>query len=247
MKNGINVEICCGSLEDCKTAQRMGADCIELVSAHLLGGLTPSAGLLYQVKAQVGLPVSAIIRPRGAGFCYSDDDFAVMCHDAQEFARMGADGIVFGFLQQDGSLDEERCARFMEHIGGCTPVFHRAIDVAANLHSTVERLIRLGVKRILTSGGKENALMGAQVIRELVQSYGQRIQILAGGGIRAGNVAQVVAQTGVKRVHFGGTHYCADGSTQGNPLLNFGASQLPPNDSYIAVNAQTIKDVIASI
>lgn len=247
MKNGINVEICCGSLEDCKTAQRMGADCIELVTAHLLGGLTPSAGLLYQVKEQVGLPVSAIVRPRGAGFCYSDDDFAVMCHDAQEFARMGADGIVFGFLHENGTLDEERCARFMEHIGGCTPVFHRAIDVAENLNDAVERLIGLGVKRILTSGGKENALMGAQTIRGLVQSYGQRIQILAGGGIRAGNVAQVVVQTGVKRVHFGGTHYREDPSTNGNALLNFGASQLPPNQSYIAVSAETIKDVMQNI
>ena len=50
MKNRVSIELCCGSLEDCKLAERVGADRIELVSAHLLGGLTPSAGLVALVK-----------------------------------------------------------------------------------------------------------------------------------------------------------------------------------------------------
>ncbi|WP_312642946.1 copper homeostasis protein CutC, partial [Hydrogenoanaerobacterium sp.] len=183
MKHSITVEICCGSLEDCKTAQSVGADSIELITAHLLGGLTPSAGLLYKVKEQVNLPVNAIVRPRAAGFCYSDEDFEVIRCDAKQFAHLGADGIVFGFLLPDGSLDYERCARFIECIGDCTPVFHRAIDVVKDMPGTAERLISLGVKRILTSGGRENALAGASAICELVQQCGDRIQIMAGGGI----------------------------------------------------------------
>ncbi|RPF47967.1 copper homeostasis protein [Hydrogenoanaerobacterium saccharovorans] len=247
MINNISVEICCGSLEDCLAAQSAGADCIELVTAHLLGGLTPSAGLLYKVKEKVRLPVSAIVRPRAAGFCYSDEDFEVMCRDAKEFARIGADGIVFGFLQPNGNLDYERCARFLDCVGDCTPVFHRAIDVVEDMLATAERLIGLGVKRILTSGGKENALAGAPTIRKLVQQCGDRIQILAGGGIRANNIAQVIAQTGVKMVHFSGTAYREDTSTCRNPNLNFGASVLPPNENFIVVNKNNISDIMTNI
>lgn len=247
MTNGIHTEICCASLEDCQTAQRCGADAIELVTAHLLGGLTPSAGLLEQVKAQVALPVSAIVRPRAAGFCYSDEDFAVMCADARLLVRLGADGIVFGFLLPDGSLDYERCARFLECTGDCETVFHRAIDVVEDNCAVADKLISLGVTRILTSGGKETALAGASAIRALVRHCGTKIQVLAGGGISAANIARVVAETGVSRVHFGATGYRADTSTCRNPALNFGTSVLPPNESYIAVSCERVAEMLANL
>ena len=247
MKKGISTEVCCASLADCKTAQRCGADAIELVTAHLLGGLTPTAGLLHQVKMQVDIPVSAIVRPRAAGFCYSDDDFDVMCSDADELVRLGADGIVFGFLLPDGTLDYERCARFMEHTGDCQTVFHRAIDVVENLCDTADMLINLGVMRILTSGGKENALEGASNIKQLVEHCGDKIQILAGGGIKEDDVAQLIAKTGVRHVHFGCTSYFSDSSTCRNPNLNFGTSILPPNESYIAVNEERVLNMLSNI
>lgn len=247
MKNGIFTEVCCASLADCKTAQSCGADAIELVTAHLLGGLTPTAGLLEQVKEQVSLPVSAIVRPRAAGFFYSDDDFSVMCSDARQLARLGADGIVFGFLLADGALDYERCARFMEYTGGCETVFHRAIDVVENMCATADKLIKLGVTRILTSGGRESALEGADNIKALVEHCGDRIQILAGGGVKEDNVAELIAKTGVRRVHFGCTAYESDTSTCRNPSLNFGTSVLPPNESYIAVSGERIKSMLKKI
>ena len=95
----ITLEICCGSLEDAKAAQAGGADRIELNSALYLGGLTPSLASLIMVKEQCTIPVAAMVRPRGGGFCYSDDEFAVMLKDAEILMKNGADGIVFGFLK----------------------------------------------------------------------------------------------------------------------------------------------------
>lgn len=246
MEGKLLVEICCASLEDCLTAKRCGADAIELVTAHLLGGLTPSAGLLERAIERAGLPVNAIVRPRAAGFCYSDEDFETMCADARLYSKMGANGIVFGFLRADGSLDYERCARFLDCVGDCETVFHRAIDVAENLRQTAETLVSLGVTRILTSGGKASAIEGASVIRALVQGYGDRLQILAGGGVRAENIVRLVAETGVTRVHLGGTSHRADPSTNHNPDLNFGTDILPPNDSFLAVDGQKLETFFAA-
>ena len=244
MNNRLSVELCCGSLEDCKLAERAGADRIELVSAHLLGGLTPSVGLVALVKEQVSLPVSVMVRPRGAGFCYSDEDFSVMCEDARRFSRMGADGIVFGFLTAYGRLDYERCARFLDCTGSCETVFHRAIDVAENMFDAVSKLISLGVTRVLTSGGCADALTGAPAIRTIQQMYGDRIQILAGGGVRAGNILRLVEETGVSRVHLSGAAQVSDPSTLLNPTLNFGSSLPSSNDCYLAVDEKTIRSVM---
>lgn len=247
MKDKVHVEVCCASLRDCLTAQQCGADAIELVSAHLLGGLTPSAGLLCKVKERLDMPVSAMVRPRGAGFCYSPEDFEVMCEDAKRFVEIGADGIVFGFLLPDGTLDYERCARFMEYIGDCEAVFHRAIDVTPDPVRTAEQLVSLGVTRILTSGGKQDAFSGAETIRELVERFGKHIQILAGGGVRAGNVRELTEKTGVKKVHLGGTAMQSDPSTRGNPMLNFGSEAPKTQDAYPEVAAQTLSKVITAL
>ena len=103
-KQGILVEICCGSLEDALGAEQGGADRVELCSALFLGGLTPSFGTIVEAKARLKIPVVVMIRPRGGGFCYTQPEMAVMERDAALAADQGADGIVFGILNADGSI-----------------------------------------------------------------------------------------------------------------------------------------------
>ena len=67
MKKHITVEVCCGSVDDCLLAEKLGADRIELNHALELGGLTPSLGTFLEAKRQVSLPICVMIRPRGAG------------------------------------------------------------------------------------------------------------------------------------------------------------------------------------
>lgn len=247
MKNGILTEICCGSVNDCITAQKCGGDRIELVCAHFLGGLTPTAGVLHCSKEKVNIPIEVIVRPRMSGFCYTNEEFESMCYDAKDLLKKGADGIVFGFLNKDCSLDYERCARFIDIIGDKDSVFHRAIDIVEDQNNAVEKLISLGCTRILTSGRETSSVDGIDNIKYLQQNYGDKIEIMVGGGVKAQNVKKIISETGVNQVHFGGTGYVEDSSTQINPKLSFGTSSLPPNDSYISVNSDTITNIINNI
>lgn len=156
----ILLEICCGSAEDSIEAAAGGADRVELCSALFLGGLTPSLGSLLEAKQRTNIPVIAMNRPRPAGFCYSATEFAVMERDAELLLEHGADGIVFGMLNRDGTVDSKRTRAMRERIGSRQAVFHRAFDVTPDPFRALEELIDLGLTRVLTSGQKPDAPQG---------------------------------------------------------------------------------------
>src|SRR5579871_5085061 len=125
----ILLEIAVASVADAIAAEEAGADRLELNSAMALGGLTPSPGLLIEVKRRVRIPVMVMIRPRSGGCCYTDADFDVMQRDAEFALANGADGLVFGLLDAEGRVDSPRCREFVKLAGAKTPlVFHRAFD-----------------------------------------------------------------------------------------------------------------------
>ena len=160
----IKIEICCGSAGDVLAAAGAGADRVELNSALFLGGLTPSLGALELARtAQVEL--MAMVRPREGGFCYTQEEFCTMLLDARRLLDAGADGIVFGFLHEDGTVDVRRCQAMLEVIGTRQSVFSRAIDVVPDWRAGLEALCALGVTRVLTSGQAPTAPEGADTIR----------------------------------------------------------------------------------
>ena len=172
------VEICCGSYYDAKQAALGGAERIELNSALMLGGLTPTTATLRMVKRDFSkLKVITMVRPRGAGFCYSPEDFEVMEAECKELLENGADGIAFGCLREDASLDQEKMRRMTDLIKsmGREAVFHRAFDCSADPFAATEQLISMGIDRILTSGLKPKAMEGAELLKKLQQEFGSRI------------------------------------------------------------------------
>ena len=66
-------------------------------------------------------------------------------------------------------------------------------------------LRRLGVHRLLTSGVAATAAEGIPVLRDLVTAAGGALDVIAGAGIRPGNVRRIVRETGVRDVHFSGS------------------------------------------
>lgn len=217
-------EVCCGTADDALQAAAGGTDRIELNSALFLGGLTPSLGALQVVKAGCGVPVVCMVRPREAGFCYSETEFAAMQADAKALLAAGADGLAFGFLHPDGTVDEARTRCFVQLCGEKEAVFHRAFDVTPDRDAAIKTLIACGVKRVLTSGGAVSAPAGKDELRRLQQTYGEQIEILPGGGIRAENAAQLAAYTGVTQVHGSARSVVADTSTENNPAIVFGGA-----------------------
>ena len=132
------LEVCCGGYADAIRAWKAGAKRIELCSSLFLGGITPSVGALTLIKKKTDLEVICIVRPRGAGFIYDDLEFEQMMHAAQCLLEAGADGISFGFLDEDFSLDNTRIQQMtiLIHSYGKEAIFHRAFDVLGNpLHN----------------------------------------------------------------------------------------------------------------
>ena len=123
------LEICCGSAEDALVAARNGADRVELNNNLFQGGLTPSIGTLQVVKSHTAIPVMTMVRPRAGGFCYTETEMETARADAKALLSAGADGLVFGFLHEDGTVDERRTREMVELAEGKPCVFHRAIDV----------------------------------------------------------------------------------------------------------------------
>ena len=203
MMGGYQVEICTGGIEDVITASRFPIDRIELNSALELGGLSPSLSLLEAAKRHTRLPILCMVRPRTAGFVYSEAEFHLMKHDAASLLEHGADGIVFGFLNPDRTVDELRTKEMTDLIHGHqkTAVFHRAFDLVQDADQAMETLIACGIDRVLTSGLAPTAPEGAGVLRHMIKRYGRSIEIQPGCGIRADNIKELLQTTGASCFH----------------------------------------------
>lgn len=194
------VEAAVDSLEHAVAAADAGVDRLELCGALHLGGITPDSALLKATLRRVSIPVFVMIRPRGGDFVYSAEEIDKMLVAIEMVRNTSTAGIVTGALTRDFHLDLDTMQRLVDATGDLPITFHRAFDRISGSHD-LNPLIELGVTRILTSGGKSSALVGADNIEALVRAAGADLTILAGGFVRARNVREVVRRTGVTEVH----------------------------------------------
>ncbi len=211
----ITLEVCCGSYEDCMNAYNGNAKRVELNSSLFLGGITPSLGSLVLTKKNTDLEVICMVRPRGAGFYYTEVEYEGMLVDAKLLMEHGADGLAFGFLHEDKTVDVERTKEMVDliHKYNGQAVFHRAFDMIDDKDTAIEQLIALGVDRILTSGGYPTAPEGIEVLAHLQAHYGDKIQLLAGGGVHPHNVIELIEKTGLTQVHSSCKEWIVDPTT----------------------------------
>ncbi|MDX7988077.1 copper homeostasis protein CutC [Xenorhabdus sp. 12] len=195
----IKLEICCYSVSCALTAQKAGADRIELSASPSEGGGTPSFGTLQQALQQLSIPVHPIVRPRGGDFCYNNADFEVMKNDLAHIRDMGFPGVVFGVLNDEGHIDRLRMRQLMSLSGSMEVTFHRAFDMCFNPHVALQQLTELGVKRILTSGQQQSAELGLPLLKELIEASQGPI-IMPGAGIRASNIGKFL-ECGMTELH----------------------------------------------
>jgi len=236
----MKVEVICCTARDCALAEATGAHRIELCAAIELGGLTPSLGLLQEGRTRTTVPLLAMLRPRGGGFGYSEEEFATMVRDAAHLAEHGADGLVTGVLSPDGTIDRYRLAHLIATAPKVEWVCHRAFDQTPDPFDALESLIELGFRRVLTSGHRKSAADGADVLRALIERAAGRIEILPGGGIRPGNVKDLVSRTGCDQVHLGPFVPTADPSHGHNP-------QVPGDGAFGVIDVLGIRQTIANL
>ncbi len=201
MDQVLTLEVCVDSVESAIAAQCGGAHRLELCGALADGGITPSSGLIATVRQKVDINLHVMIRPRASDFCYSDDEFSIMQRDILMAKQLRADGVVLGILDLDGNIDTRRTRELVELAAPMRVTFHRAFDMSRDLLKSLRDLQSTGVHCVLTSGGKSTAAAGAPNLKRLVAAADGSLGVMAAGGIKDKNVAELLERTGVREVH----------------------------------------------
>src|SRR5919197_1702696 len=187
------IEVCVEGIDGLVAAQEAGADRVELCASLVEGGITPSMGTVREALKLATIPFHVIVRPRGGDFLYSQAEFASMLIDVAALRDLGVAGVVVGCLTADGDIDEPRMGALVEAAGPLAVTCHRAFDMARDARAALEALIRAGVHRVLTSGQRDTAVEGLDLLAALVKQAGDRIIILGCGALAPDNIGAVRA------------------------------------------------------
>jgi len=225
-------------------AQENGADRVELCADVADGGITPSIGTVRAGLRAATVPVCVIVRPRGGDFLYSEAEFEGMRQDILAFRELGVAGVVSGCLDADGQVDAARTAELVELAGGMSFTFHRAFDMVLDLDQALETLVAAGVHRVLTSGGCATAVEGLATLKRLGELAGDRITVLACGSIRAGNVAQVCRQTGLREFHFAAHKSVASATAGRDAQVSVGIANLGREHTKIVTDPAVVRATV---
>lgn len=195
------IEICVDNAQSACAAEAGGAERIELCNSLTEGGTTPSAGLIEVVRNSIDIDIHVLIRPRRGDFLFSDMEFEIMKKDIAIAKQLGTNGVVLGILKKDGNVDMERMHILIEHALPMSTTFHRAFDLTPDPLKALDDLLHLKIDRLLTSGQQKTALLGANLIRELILMAKEKLTIMPGGGINPGNIRDIAKITGAKEFH----------------------------------------------
>jgi copper homeostasis protein len=226
----MKVEIVVYNIESALRAQDGGADRLELCANPAEGGTTPSYGTIEVVRQNINIDLYAMLRPRGGDFLYNNYEFHSMKRDLSQCQKLSVDGVVFGILTADGAIDKKRCKELIDRARPLRVTCHRAFDRVADPLQALEDCIEVGFDRILTSGQRNTAVEGIDLIRTLRERANGRIIIVAGSGVNETSVQQIVAETGVDEIHFSATTYRDSDMKYSNPELKAMGSD--PSDEF---------------
>lgn len=204
MGNNFLLECATDSVESALAAAKGGADRLELCANLIIGGTTPTLALYDEVRSHSDIPLFILIRPRFGDFLYTDYEANVICREIEMFQKAGAEGVVIGSLNKDGSLNVEHMKRFIDSAKDMSITLHRAFDMCADPFATLKQAKELGVNTILTSGQAPSSLEGIDLYEKLIEKANGEISILAGGGIKASTIEKLLKQTSLTAFHMSG-------------------------------------------
>ena len=203
MENYI-LECCVDSVESAINAAKGGASRLELCSNLIIGGTTPDAALVKEIRKYTDIRIHALIRPRFGDFCYTQHEMEMMKFQIRALKEAGVEGVVIGVLDEEGNLDVPKMKELMQEAEGLSVTLHRAFDMCRNPYEAMEQAIALGIHTILTSGQKQSAWEGRELLAELIEKAQGRIDIMAGAGIGAKVIEQLLPVTKGSSYHMSG-------------------------------------------
>lgn len=194
------LEICIDSIESAKNAIKGGATRLEICSSLSEGGLTPTPGLLKSIQ-KYKIPIYAMIRIRPGNFVYTREEIDAMLDDLKILKNCNVDGFVFGALESDNTINKKYCREIIEAAKPKPVTFHRAFDEVQDPFESLNEIINLGFERILTSGQKNTAIEGLDLIKQLVDKSDGKIVIMPGSGITCDNLSLIKINSGASEFH----------------------------------------------
>jgi len=234
------LEIIGFNIESCRLAQAAGAHRIELCDNPGDGGTTPSYGFIKKAREVLQIELYAMIRPRGGDFFYSHEEFEMMKTDVQTCKQLGCDGVVIGMLNQDGTVDKDRCKKLVELAYPMGVTYQRAFDRVKDPFAALEDVIETGCERILTSGLVPSCLDGAPLIAKLIQQADERIIIMPGSMLRSTNVVDVATITGATEFH-------TSARINIESKMDYKNEAMKENLQTVLVDEEEVKQIIANL
>ena len=203
MKNYI-LECCVDSVESAINAAKGGASRLELCSNLIIGGTTPDVALVKEIRKYTDIRIHALIRPRFGDFCYTEYEMEIMKSQIRALKEAGVEGVVIGVLDVEGNLDILKMKELLQESKGLSVTLHRAFDMCRNPYEAMEQAIDLGIHTILTSGQKQSAWEGRELLAELIEKAQGRIDIMAGAGVGAKVINELIPVTKGTSYHMSG-------------------------------------------
>lgn len=246
MKKVIQIEVCAYSVESCITAEKAGANRIELCSGLYEGGLTPSIGLIIESKKAVNIEVFVMVRPRGGDFYYNETELKVIYSEIKAIKKTKVQGIVIGFLKKNGEVDTKILKEIVDYSYPLKVVFHRAIDLTPDPYDALEAIIDSGCIRILTSGHQNFAIDGIDTIEKLIKIANKNIEIMAGSGINAQNAEKFILKN-IDALHLSASSYRNSEMTYNNSKVPMGNFKLKFENQIQFADFEKIKSIVSLI
>lgn len=243
------LEICANSVQSCVEAQKGGAYRVELCAGIPEGGTTPSYGDIAMARELLKeTKLNVIIRPRGGDFLYSELEHKTMLKDLEICNELGVDGVVIGCLTPEGDIDMPRCKELVEAAGKMNVTFHRAFDMCRDPYESLEKIVSLGCKIVLTSGQQPKAEQGIPLIKKLVEQSANRIVIMPGSGVNTGNIVKIAKETGAVQFHLSARKSRESKMKYRNPDLKMGGTNIVIDEYAQDITcAETVKETIKQL
>jgi len=238
------LEICVDTVESAIEAQNAGADRVELCNNLSEGGTTPGIGTISSARNNLTIGLHVMIRPRGGDFLYTDLEYDIMRREIESCGEWGVDGIVLGILESGGTIDVERTARLIEFARPMSATFHSAFDMCNDPFKSLDDVIATGAERLLTSGLKNKADEGTELISQLVRQAGKKIIIMPGSGINESNIELIAMNTGATEFHLTGRKIIESEMTFRRQNISMGNTLDIPEFSRKVVDPDMIRSII---
>jgi copper homeostasis protein len=217
------LEVIVQTVADARAAAEGGADRLEIVREIRSGGLTPSLALVTAIAAEVTLPLRVMVR-ENAGYETDPHESDALRRAASDFARMGVDGLVAGFSKQ-GVVTVADLMIVLDAAPGVPVTFHRAFDSVSDPLTAIDILAGIPqVDGILTSGGEGSPDARSARLCEYAARAGDRLAIVAGGGVDEEAFALFAKAACVRVLHVG--RAARDGKDPEGPVTAASVRQL---------------------